>query len=170
MVTQNIRIVGYLPPQFHEKLREYIEAQNLSESAALVRIVKAFFEGPVASDGDLEARLERELASLRAQMQEEIAQMQDEMTQMRQHLGVLEAALATQGRSRSYSSSRNSATRRPPKLPPQTLPDLARRLGVTAETLEDALGKGEEHFQDWSKRRDPGKRAWVERDGRFHPL
>ena len=50
MVTKNIRVVGYLPPPDHQKLRDYIEANNLSESAALVRIVKAFFEHPVPSE------------------------------------------------------------------------------------------------------------------------
>ncbi|MBE9039707.1 hypothetical protein IQ235_02715 [Oscillatoriales cyanobacterium LEGE 11467] len=164
MVTKNIRIVGYLPPHYHDKLREYIEANDLSESAALVRIVKQFFDSPVASDGEVEARLDRELASLRVEMTEE-------MTQMRQRLGVLEAALATSTRTRSYSQSRNSASTRPaPTLPSQTSANLARRLGVTAESLKEAQGKGEEHFKNWTKHRDPGKRAWVARDGRFHPL
>lgn len=159
MVTKNIRIVGYLPPPFHQKLREYTQTHDLSESAALVRIVKQFFEPDARSD-DSESRLERELASLR-----------EEMTQMQQRLGVLEAALATQGRSRSYSQSRNSASTRPaPTLRSQTSANLARRLGVTAESLKEALGKGEEHFKNWTKHRDPGSRAWVARDGRFHPL
>ena len=159
MVTKNIRIVGYLPPPFHQKLREYTQTHDLSESAALVRIVKAFFEPDALSD-DPESPVERELASLK-----------DEMVEMRQRLGVLEAALATSTRARSYSQSRNSASTRPaPTLREQTSANLARRLGVTAESLKEALGKGEEHFKNWTKRRDPGSRAWVEREGRFHPL
>ena len=31
-------MVGYLPPLFHPKLREYTQTHDLSESAALVRI------------------------------------------------------------------------------------------------------------------------------------
>ena len=159
MVTKNIGIVGYLPPQHHQKLRDYIEANDLSESAALVRIVKQFFEHPVPSENN-ESRMERELASLK-----------DEMVEMRQRLGVLEAALATSTRARSYSQSRNCASTRPaPTLREQTSANLARRLGVTAESLKEALGKGEAHFKNWTKRRDPGSRAWVEREGRFHPL
>ena len=159
MVTKNIRIVGYLPPPFHQKLREYTQTHDLSESAALVRIVKQFFEHPVPSE-DSESHLERELASLKA-----------EMAEMRQRLGVLEAALATSTRSRNYPPSRNHASaRRTPTLPSQTSANLARRLGVTAESLKEALGKGEEHFKNWTQHRDPGSRAWVARDGRFHPL
>lgn len=159
MATQNIRIVGYLPPQHHQKLREYVEANDLSESAALVRIVKAFFEQDAPSENS-ESHLERELASLR-----------EEMVEMRQRLGVLEAALATSTRSKNYPQSRNHASaRRTPTLRSQTSANLARRLGVTAESLKEAQEKGEEHFKNWTKRRDPGSRAWVARDGRFHPL
>ena len=159
MVTKNIRIVGYLPPPYHQKLREYTQTHDLSESAALVRIVKKFFEPDARSD-DSESHLSGELASLR-----------EEMTQMQQRLGVLEAALATSTRSRNYPPSRNSAsTHRTPTLRSQTSANLARRLGVTAESLKEALGKGEEHFKNWTKHRDPGSRAWVAKGDRFHPL
>ena len=45
MATKNTRIVGYLPPPYHEKLREYMEQESLTESAALVKIVKQFLSG-----------------------------------------------------------------------------------------------------------------------------
>ena len=31
MATNNIRVVGYLPPPYHEKLREYMQSQSLIE-------------------------------------------------------------------------------------------------------------------------------------------
>lgn len=158
MATKNIRIVGYLRPPYHQKLREFMTTHSLSESAALVHIVKEFFDG-VGLSNDSESRLEDQLASLK-----------QEMAQMQQRLGVLEAALSTQTRSRSHTPSRNLAARRAPTLPPQTLPSLARRLGVTSESLEEAKEKGEGYFHDWTKRRDPGSRAWIERDELFHPL
>ena len=99
MALKKIRIVGYLPPQYYQKLREYIEVHDLSESGALVGIIKQFFDAPVSSDSDLKASFDRELASLRTEMKEE-------MERMRQRLGVLEAELET--RSRSYPPSRNS--------------------------------------------------------------
>lgn len=45
MATKNIRIVGYLPPPYYERLRQYMKEQSLTESAALVKIVKHFFDG-----------------------------------------------------------------------------------------------------------------------------
>ena len=99
MALKKIRIVGYLPPQYYQKLREHIEVHDLSESGALVDIIKQFFDAPVSSNSDLKASFDRELASLRTEMKEE-------MERMRQRLGVLEAELET--RSRSYPPSRNS--------------------------------------------------------------
>lgn len=160
MTTKNIRIVGYLPPPYHPKLRQYAQTHSLSESAALVRIVQQFFDRPAPPD-DPSTRLERELAAVK-----------EEMARMQQRLGILEAALLARTPPRNSPPSRNSASRhhRTPILPAQTPANLARRLGVTVENLEEARGKGEEYFKNWSKRRDPGSRAWVERDGRFHPL
>jgi hypothetical protein len=43
-------------------------------------------------------------------------------------------------------------------------------LGVGAETLTEAAGKGEAAFKDWSQHRDPAKRAWVQKGDRFHPV
>ena len=45
MATKNVRVVGYLPPPAHKQLRQYMEAESLSESAAIIRIVKQFFDG-----------------------------------------------------------------------------------------------------------------------------
>lgn len=57
----------------------------------------------------------------------------------------------------------------PPVLPPQTITQLARRLGVSAATLEEAAQKGEAEFRDWSRRRDPAQRSWERRGELFHP-
>jgi predicted restriction endonuclease len=43
MATKNIRIVGYLQPDYHQKLRDYMAEQSLTESAALAKIIKQFF-------------------------------------------------------------------------------------------------------------------------------
>ena len=101
MALKKIRIVGYLPPQYYQKLREYIEVHDLSESGALVGIVKQFFDAPVSSDSDLKASFDRELASLRAEMKEE-------MEGMRQRLEVLEAERQMRLRSYRYPPSHNS--------------------------------------------------------------
>ncbi|WP_413167849.1 hypothetical protein ACL6C3_14220 [Capilliphycus salinus ALCB114379] len=47
MVTKNIRAVTYLPPEYHQKLKDYAKRKNLTESGALVEIVKHFFANKV---------------------------------------------------------------------------------------------------------------------------
>ena len=49
MATKNVRVVGYLPPPAHQQLRQYMEEEFLSESAAIIKIVKHFFDGSVES-------------------------------------------------------------------------------------------------------------------------
>jgi hypothetical protein len=155
MTTKNIRIVGYLPPAIHQQLREYMATHSLTESAALVQIVKQFFNAqPDRASADLSVR-DRDLDPLKT-----------EVAGLKQRLEALEATISSPRRS-STRRDRYSAT---PTLPPQTLPELARRLGVGTETLTEAAGKGEAAFKDWSQHRDPAKRAWVQRDGRFHPV
>jgi hypothetical protein len=150
MTTKNIRIVGYLPPAIHQQLREYMAAHSLTESAALVQIVKQFFNGqPTPNPIELE-----------------IDPLKTEIAGLKQRLEAIEATI-NQPRRSSTRRDRYSTT---PTLPPQTLPELARRLGVGTETLTEAAGKGEAAFKDWSQHRDPAKRAWVQRDGRFHPV
>jgi hypothetical protein len=151
MTTKNIRIVGYLPPAIHQQLRQYMTTHSLTESAALVQIVKQFF-----NDRPTENPIELEIDTLKT-----------EVAGLKQRLSSIEAALNQPRRSSVRSSTAQYTT---PILPPQTLPQLARRLGVGTETLAEAAGKGEAYFKDWSQSRDPMKRAWVERDGRFHPV
>jgi hypothetical protein len=157
MTTKNIRTVGYLPPALHQQLREYMAAHSLTESAALVQIVKQFFNAqPDSASADLSVR-DRDLDPLKT-----------EIAGLKQRLEAIEATISSPRRSSVRHSNSQYST--PPTLPPQTLPELARRLGVGTETLAEAAGKGEAYFRDWSQHRDPAKRAWVERDGRFHPL
>ena len=49
MATKNVRVVDYLPPPAHQQLRQYMEAESLTESAAIIKIVKHFFDGSVES-------------------------------------------------------------------------------------------------------------------------
>jgi hypothetical protein len=152
MTTKNIRIVGYLPPALHQQLRQYMAAHSLTESAALVQIVKQFFNGqPTENPIELE-----------------IDPLKTEIAGLKQRLEAIEATINQPRRSSvRHSNSQYSTT---PTLPPQTLPELARRLGVGAETLTEAAGKGEAAFKDWSQHRDPAKRAWVQKGDRFHPV
>ena len=48
MATNNIRAVGYLPPLYHQKLREYMQSQSLTESAAIVAIVRQWVQSEKA--------------------------------------------------------------------------------------------------------------------------
>lgn len=159
MVTKNVRVVGYLPPPYHEKLREYMEAQSLTESAAIVKIVKLFFDDSSPTKVSLVAQ----------EKDDAIAELKTDMTELRQRLKVLEQAVVS-GKQRPFAHSKTFQQQRPPiMLPPQNCADLAKRLGVSTGTILEAEQKGEAYFRDWSRRMDPTKRSWQKRDQLFYP-
>jgi hypothetical protein len=157
MATNNIRVVGYLPPPYHEKLREYMQSQALTESAAIVAIVRQFFDGSTRSEGVALEELDEATAPLKA-----------EIAKLERRLAVLESAFVSSQHSRSAKRMPHQGGL-PPVLPPQTITQLAQRLGVSAATVEEAARKGEDEFRDWSRRRDPAKRSWHQRGELFHP-
>ena len=161
MATKNVRVVGYLQPPLHQKLREYMKEQSLTESAALVKIVKQFFDSATGTKVPVpEAAEEQDTA---------IAELRADITELQRRLMVLEQAVVS-GKQRTGASSKTSQKHRPQTmLPPQSCADLARRLGVSPDTVEEAHQKGEAYFKDWSKRRDPAKRTWEKRGELFHP-
>jgi len=156
MATQNVRVVGYLPPAYHLKLQQYTESESLTESAAIVKIIKQFFDSPKVVEATPEG--------------DEIAELKANVARLMQRLTILEQVVAS-GRQFNSGKSRTSHQYGPPPvLPPQTSAELARRLGVTASTVEEAAQKGEAYFRDWSRRMDPTKRSWEKRGELFHPL
>ena len=157
MATNNIRVVGYLPPSYREKLREYMLAESLTESAALVKIIKQFFDGTA-------------VALVAEPIQgDEIAGLKADVAQLQQRLTILEQSVRS-GQRYSSTKSRTLIQSKPqPVLPPQTSTELARRLGVSAGTVDSAYQKGEAYFRDWSRRMDPTKRSWRKRGELFHP-
>ncbi len=161
MATKNVRVVGYLPPPAHKQLRQYMEEQSLTESAAIIKIVKQFFDGSVETETP-DAAKEKDQA---------ISELKKDIVELKRRLAVLEQAVVS-GQQRPFANSRTSQSQRqrpPMTLPPQSLNDLARRLGVSTGTLEQADEKGEAYFKDWSRRMDPTKRSWHRRGELFHP-
>ena len=128
MATKNLRVVGYLPPPAHEKLRQYMKEESLSESAAIIKIVKHFFDGSVESKAP-EATQEKS---------EAISELKAEMAELKRRLAVLEQAVVS-GQQKPFANSRTSQRQRPlATLPPQSCADLARRLGVSTGTIKEA--------------------------------
>jgi DNA-binding transcriptional MerR regulator len=157
MATNNIRVVGYLPPLYHEKLREYMQSQSLTESAAIVAIVRQFFDGESGSERVASQELDEVTAPLKAQI-----------ALIERRLAVLESAFVSSQHSRSAKRAPYQGGP-PPVLTPQNITQLAQRLGVSAATLEEAAQKSEDEFRDWSRRRDPAKRSWRKKGELFHP-
>jgi hypothetical protein len=158
MATKNIRIVGYLPPDNYQKLRDYMAQQSLTESAALVKIIKQFFEAAPALSAETVASETRETF---AQMRAEIAELRGRVT-----------ALETAGIQRQFhkTSPKHFGSQQPSMtLRPLKAADLAKRLGVSAEAVENAADRGSADFLEWSKRRDPASRAWQKQGNLFHP-
>lgn len=157
MATKNVRVVGYLPPPYYQQLRQYMKEQSLTESAALVKIVKQFF-------GSTETKVPEPVKD------DALAEVSADIAELKRRLMVLEQAVVS-AKQRPFANSKTPQKQRPQTmLPPQSRTDLARRLGVSPDTLEQAYQKGEAYFQDWSKRRDPSKKAWQKREEFFHPL
>lgn len=159
MATKNVRVVGYLPPAYHEKLREYVKEQSLTESAAIVKIVKQFFD----------SNTETKAPSLSQEKDDVIAELKADIAELRRRLTVLEQAVVS-GKQRQFANSKTPQKQRPLiTLPPHSCADLARRLGVSTGTILEAEQKGEASFQNWSRRLDPTKRSWQKREQLFYP-
>jgi len=157
MATQNVRVVGYLPPDYHQKLRQYMEAEFVTESAAIVKIIKQFFDSP-------------EVVEATPEKGDEIAELKANVAQLMQRLTILEQAVISGQRVNSTKSRTSYQYGAPPVLPPQTSAGLARRMGVSASTVDEAYQQGEDYFKNWSRRMDPTKRSWQKRGELFHPL
>ncbi|MGB3191122.1 MAG: hypothetical protein WBB43_17075 [Limnoraphis sp.] len=137
-----------------------MKQQNLSESAAIVEIVKQFFEQP--AEPELKVIIEEIVTEKLADTQDEVATLKTQMAQMQQHLAIAMSGKTPQ-KSRTQSFTK-------PKLQPLKAEDLARRLGVNTETVEQEAAKGEEHFRAWSQSKDIGRVTWEKRGNLYHPL
>ncbi|OKH30602.1 hypothetical protein NIES2119_30625 [[Phormidium ambiguum] IAM M-71] len=160
MATKNIRIVGYLPPQYHEKLREYMKEQSITESTALVKIVKQFFDGTLSANVP-------EVTSLQDDV---VASLEADMARIKHRLMVLEEEVTSIKQRRVGKSQTYPFPTSPVKLLPLLVEQLSTRLGVMPSEIQEAVEEGEDYFKDWSKRRDPALRAWQKRGNLFHPL
>lgn len=81
MATKNVRIVGYLPPNYHQKLCDYMAEQSLIESAALVKIIKQFFEASPTLSAE----------AIASETRENFAQLRAEIAELRGRVAVLES-------------------------------------------------------------------------------
>lgn len=160
MATKNIRIVGYLPPQYHQKLREYMKEQSLTESAALIKIVREFFDRAVTAN----------VPQTTSQKDDAIASLQADMARIKQQMALLEQEVASIQRRRGAYSKTYPFPSSPVKPLPLSSAQLASRLGVSESSVEEASEKGEDYFKDWSKRFDPALQAWQKRENLFYIL
>lgn len=135
-----------------------MKEQSLTESATLVKIVKQFFDGTTGTKAPEVAK----------EKDDAIAELRADIAELQRRLMVLEQAVV--GKQRPFRSKTSQKQRPQTILPPQSGADLARRLGVSPDTIEEAYQKGEAYFQDWCKRRDPSKRPWQKRGELFYPL
>ncbi|MCT7975938.1 hypothetical protein [Laspinema olomoucense] len=149
MAAPTKRIVGYLPVEYHNRLRQYMEEENLGESAALVQILREFFDG--------------------RQQNPEIESLKSQLVQLQQRVAVVEAVLSSGGRG---SRGRNSmpVMREPIKPKALTTAELAERLKVARKEIDEAVLQGVEEFKKWSRSRDPALIRWEKRGELFHQV
>jgi hypothetical protein len=74
MATKNPRVVGYIQPDTHEKLKQYMEEYDVSESKALDLILGEYFGVDVprvtlGSTLDIDSRIDAKLAPVLAELQ-----------------------------------------------------------------------------------------------------
>jgi hypothetical protein len=75
MATKNPRVVGYIQPDTHAKLKQYMEQNNVSESKALDLILGEYFGVDVprvtlGSTPDIDSRIDEKLAPVLAELEE----------------------------------------------------------------------------------------------------
>lgn len=91
MATKNPRVVGYVQPDTHAKLKEYMEANGLTESKALDLILSEYFGVSVPrvalSSTPVEVErieaLEKQVAELGDGIVKQIAELGDRLGKLR---------------------------------------------------------------------------------------
>lgn len=139
-----------------------MKQQKLSESAAIVEIIKQFFDGTPEPNTELKAYVEATIQEQLTETQTEIAQLKAQMEMMQQLLSE-----AMSGKTPRKSKTQPVGK---PQLQPLTIDNLARRLGVSVGTVERELAKGNEHFRSWSREKDISSVSWEKRGTLYHPL
>lgn len=139
-----------------------MKKQKLSESAAIVEIIKQFFEGTPKPDTELKAYVEAIVSEQLTETQTEVAQLKAQMELMQQLLGE-----AMSGKTPRKSKSQPIGK---PQLQPLKAEELAKRLGVNTNTVEQEAARGDEHFHSWSRSKDMSRVSWEKRGTLYHPL
>lgn len=168
MVTKNIRAVTYVPPDYHKKLRQYMKRHNLTESAALVQMIKQFFDG---EQPQFNSDLKNEVEEL---VQEQLKQFKEDIDLLKEQMILMEQLLDKKKPVETNRRSPNSVNHHPRsllRLTPKTEEELTRRLGVNTGNVAKEFAKGADHFSYWSQQKDPSGIGWHRRgDGLYYPV
>jgi hypothetical protein len=83
MATKNPRVVGYIQPDTHAKLKQYMEQNNVSESKALDLILGGYFGVDVprvtlSITPDIDSRIDEAIAPIRQELAELKAAMEQQ--------------------------------------------------------------------------------------------
>lgn len=89
MATKNPRVVGYIQPETHAKLKQFMEEYNVSESKALDLILGEYFGVEVprvtfSSTPDIDSKINEAINQGLAQA---IASLQQQLDELRSQLG-----------------------------------------------------------------------------------
>ncbi len=170
MTTKNIRAVTYLPPKYHKQLKQYSKQQKLSESAAIVEIVKQFFDGTPEPNSELKAYVEAIVSEQLANTTTNVTlREQTEVAQLKAQVEMMQQLLSEAMSGKTPRKSKSQPTGKP-QLQPLTVENLAKRLGVNAGTVEKEAAKGNDHFRSWSRGKDMSSVTWEKRGTLYYPL
>ena len=90
-----------------------------------------------------------------------------QLAELQQRVAVVEAVLSSGGRRGGNSTP---VMREPIKPKALTNVELAERLQVSAEEVDEAIGQGIDEFKKWSRSHDPALLRWEKRGELFYQV
>jgi hypothetical protein len=146
-----------------------MKRHNLTESAALVQMIKQFFDG---EQPQFNSELKTEVEEI---VQEQLKLFQEDIDLLKEQIALMqklsEKKTPVETNRRSSNSVNSNHPRSLLRLTPKTEEELTRRLGVNTGNVAKEFSKGAEHFSHWSQQKDPSGIGWHRRgDGLYYPV
>ena len=168
MGTNNKAVTAYLPPEIETRLSEYCLEHGISRQGkksgkekpalgtGIIEVLKIFFEAE--SNHDISVVDKQVLQEIVTEtLSSTVPTREWVKTEIQQAIAAVKTELDSQPAKGSTASQPLSS-----EVSSLTLQqsDLARRLKTNPSTLSRHHKKGEQHFAQWTKARDPEKLAW----------
>ncbi|MGB2924303.1 MAG: hypothetical protein WBB82_03300 [Limnothrix sp.] len=188
MGTKNKAVTAYLPEDIEARLTEYCLDHGLSRQGkksgkekpalgtGIIEVLKTFFSletgaaiAPVVDKKQLQKIVSKTLPDnvptekwVQSEIKQAIAALKEELTSGETTLQTVENTELEESEEEPETEEKNPKEVAEKATEKLTLnqADLAKRLGSNPSTLGRHQKKGEAHFAEWSKAKDPDQSAW----------